>query len=85
MREAESAYSRNKVEWERDYRGQFVAIHAGSVVAASDDKDVLVKRLIAMQREKGRFQACIIEVGAPILTARGPRVRLRPRRVKSAE
>ena len=85
MREAESAYERNRLEWERDYRGQFIGVHAGTVVASSTGESDLERKLIAMQREKGRFQAVIIEVGAPILTARGPRIRLRPRRAKSAE
>jgi hypothetical protein len=75
---AAEAAQTQKTEWERDYQGLYLALHAGAVVAHDAAKPALLSQLARMQRANGPFRACIVRVGAPVLTARGPRVRRRP-------
>jgi hypothetical protein len=75
VQEAHQAYEHNRVMWEQKYPHHHIAFYAGQIVDADLDKDKLVARLFQTQREHGPFRACIIEVGAPPLTARGPRIK----------
>lgn len=69
----EAAYQRNRAEWDTLYAGQYIAVHFGQVIDHDVDKRLLIRRLDQQQREEGRFRAYIVQVGAPIYEARGPR------------
>jgi hypothetical protein len=80
LRKGEEIYQRNKKEWDRQYVGQFIAIHQGQVVDSDQDKTKLVDRLMKAQEKKGPFRAYVVEMGAPQLSFRGPRFRVHTRR-----
>lgn len=72
MSRGEEAYQKNKEAWDRHYQGEFIAIHRGEVVAHNGEQAQLARQLLDLQREKGRFRAYVVEVGAPQIVARGP-------------
>ena len=76
----EVAYQAHKAEWDEKYRGEYIALHRGEVVAHDKEKSAVMRSLIEMQRESGRFRAYLVQVGAPLITVRGPSRRFRPRR-----
>lgn len=75
-----ATYEQNKKIWDEQYKGEFIAIHAGQVVAHDPSEEAVARKLMELQKEKGRFTALVVEVGAPQIYARGPRVNplLRP-------
>ncbi len=74
-KKSEEAYQRHKAQWERDYAGQFIAIHRGEVIDSDRDESELVKRVIELQRKNHPFRVYLIEVGSIVSEARGPRKR----------
>jgi hypothetical protein len=80
LRKGEEAYQRNKEAWERQYAGQYIAIHRGAVVDADQDKSQLIERLMAAQKEQGPFRAYIVKVDTPTLAFRGPSRRVKLQR-----
>jgi hypothetical protein len=84
LRQGEAAYAAHKQEWEQQYWGQHIAIHAGEIIEHDTDKNHLEEKLIKKQLEEGRFRAHVIHVGAPVLRVRDPRVG-RPKRVPPKE
>jgi hypothetical protein len=76
LRKGEEAYQRNRQGWEQQYADQFIALYRGEVIASDRNKSRLIEKIIKKQREEGPFRAFIVEVGASVLRARGPRIRL---------
>lgn len=72
LKESDAAYRAHKEEWDQKYAGQHIAVYQGEVIDADKDKTRLVKRIIKKQKERGRFRACLIQIGAPLLELRGP-------------
>jgi hypothetical protein len=76
----EQAYQRNRDTWDRQYSGEFIAIHCGQVIDHDVDKLCLIQRLDQLQQKNGGFRAYIVEIGGPIYHARSPRIKpLKPR------
>ena len=84
LEQGEAAYHAHKQEWEQQYWGQHIAIHAGEVIEHDADRDRLVEKIIKRQKEEGRFRAYLVHVGAPVPTVRDPRLG-KPRRVPPKE
>lgn len=69
----EAAYQEHRQEWDKLYKGEFIAIHRGEVIDHDRDKARLIQRLFQKQDEDGEFRAYIVEIGAPVYVARGPK------------
>lgn len=72
MNSGEAAYQKNKAVWDKQYEGEFIAIHRGRVVAHDREQSQLARKLVDLQRREGRFRAYVVEVGAPPIVASGP-------------
>jgi hypothetical protein len=68
----EQAYQLHRTEWDRQYQGQYVAIHCGQVTAAHDDRTQLIELLRRQQVEHGPMCTYIVQIGAPLLACSEP-------------
>jgi hypothetical protein len=73
MSQGEAALRLHFPQWEQEYRGEFIAIYRGTVVAHAANKADLTQAIATVQREKGQFRAFIVEMGAPTLVVTVPR------------
>ena len=73
--QGEAAYQQHKEAWDRLYVGQFIAIYRGAVVDADADESKLIDRIMQKQQEEGPFRAYIVQIDAPVLNVKGPRVK----------
>ncbi len=71
----EEAYERNREQWEVEYAGRFIAIQGGKVIDSDRIKAELVRRVINLQQGAEPSRSFIVEVGAPVIDARGPKTR----------
>lgn len=85
-RRGEEAYRLNREEWEREFKGEFIAIYRGAVIASDADKTELLRKIVALQESWWPFRAYIVQVGAPALPMmRGPGPGMRLWKRHSAE
>ncbi|OGZ46526.1 MAG: hypothetical protein A3J55_03050 [Candidatus Ryanbacteria bacterium RIFCSPHIGHO2_02_FULL_45_17b] len=68
----EQAYQGHKTKWDEVYKGEWIAVHNGVVVAHDKEKGAVLKSLIRKQKESGRFRSYLIHIGYPLVSVRGP-------------
>lgn len=68
----EYAYQAHKSEWDKQYAGEWIALHKGEVVCHHKDKSKITELLIGIQKKRGRFRAYLVHIGDSLVGVRGP-------------
>ncbi|MGE3538961.1 MAG: hypothetical protein AB7N91_16200 [Candidatus Tectimicrobiota bacterium] len=75
LKKGMEAFREHEKEWGNVYRGQFIAIYRGKVVANALDEKVLMQKIRQKQQQDGPFRAYVVQVGASPIYMRGPRAK----------